>query len=193
MIYPSINEKFVVDTSSELYSDDFLFSNGFKLSGKGILNTNENFPKSRRKKINNKDFDGILVDYLPVSGSEFDWHMVPSKVYAITFDEKIVKIGQTSKTLKDRFGSYACGTRQYRERGTCSTTNFHLMEAAYAAIMMGQDVSVYSFDVPKEVMELEVFGETVKEPVRIAHIYENVLLNQYKKIVGKFPVFSSNG
>lgn len=193
MIYPSINEKFVVDTSSELYSHDFLFSNGFKLSGKGILNTNENFPKSRRKKINNEDFDGILVDYLPVSGSEFDWNMVPSKVYAITFDEKIVKIGQTSKTLKERFGSYACGTRQYRERGTCSTTNFHLMEAAYAAIMMGQDVSVYSFDVPKEVMELEVFGETVKEPVRIAHIYENVLLNQYKKIVGEFPVFSSNG
>lgn len=190
---PEINKEFLVETCSELSADEFLNQYDFKLSLVGVLNIPQNFPNSKRKFIDGEDFDRILVDYIPSSGQENDYKKTKGKVYAIVFDGKIVKIGQTSNTLKDRFGSYACGTREYRKRGTCSVTNYHLMESAYAVMKNGGKVEVYSYTIPMITKTINVFGEEKEIMCKVAHEYENALLNLYKEKVGRYPVLSTNG
>ena len=190
---PLINEDFVVNVEDELSVNEFLIPHGFELSAVGVLNVPQNFPNSKRRFIDGENFDRVLVDYVAVCGKEDDYKNTVGKVYAIVFDGKIVKIGQTSNTLKDRFVSYACGTREYRKRGTCSVTNYHLMESAYAVLKSGGKVEVYSYTIPMITKNINVFGKKKKVMCKVAHEYENTLLGLYETQVGRYPVLSSNG
>lgn len=50
----------------------------------------------------------------------------------IGIDEYIIKFGSTRKTMQERLSSYNCGTTRARSNGTCSTTNFKMMQSLVA-------------------------------------------------------------
>ena len=197
MKFPKVNEDFLIDISQELSVEDFLIDKGFEKSLVGLLNTPDNFiskyNKRPRNYINDENFDRILVDYKPVEGKEEDFKSTRGKIYTIVFNNKIVKIGQTSNTLKNRFSSYACGTRKYRERGTCSVTNYQIMESAYAVLMGGGSVEVYSYTVEPILQEINTFGESQKVYCKTEHHYESKLIELYVRQCGKRPQLSTNG
>ena len=113
-------------------------------------------------------------------------------IYFITFDKYIVKIGGTIKGLKGRVGSYLCGTRWNREKGTCSTTNFIVYNACLEHIEKGVKVEIYGFKVPDYKMDIDIFGVTKNVRPIIYKEYEKYLLKKYSDITGDKPILSNN-
>ena len=50
-------------------------------------------------------------------------------LYVFVLDNKLIKIGSTTTSFKDRVQSYNCGKKAYRKSGTCSTTNFFVLQS----------------------------------------------------------------
>ena len=53
-------------------------------------------------------------------------------MYCFVIDGKILKIGKTDTTMAKRVQSYNCGKKAYRENGTCSTTNYNILQSFLA-------------------------------------------------------------
>lgn len=89
-------------------------------------------------------------------GDEEKYSNTEGAVYLFVIDDKILKIGKTDSTMKKRIQSYNCGKRQYKENGTCSTTNYKVLQSF---LTIGKRVELYCYFVPP--IQLDVFGETV--------------------------------
>lgn len=191
---PPIDPLWVFDFSRELSVEEFITPLEFVKTADAVLNIAENFPNSTREFIKGTTFDKKLVDFLPVRSQ---MHMVNKHngiIYAIVFDGKIVKLGMSSTTLKDRLQSYNCGTRAAREKGTCSTTNFHIIESIYGAILRGIKVEIYSYHITSPTVTINMWNDEV--PVKmtaVAKEFEKTLLQKYKEITGTYPWLSFNG
>ena len=102
-------------------------------------------------------------------------------LYIFVLDNKLVKIGSTTTSFWDRVQSYNCGKKAYRTRGTCSTTNFFVLQSL---LNINKIVKVYGF-FPGEI-ELDVFGE--RERISLpAKRFEKKLLTLLKK-KGTLPI-----
>ena len=102
-------------------------------------------------------------------------------LYALVLDNKLIKIGSTTTSFKDRVQSYNCGKKAYRENGTCSTTNFFVLQSL---LNINKIVKVYGF-FPSEI-EFDVFGEM--ESISLpAKRFEKKLLTLLKK-KGTLPI-----
>ena len=135
-----------------------------------VLNTKENFPLKKKKNGENakkqrkyfdpehENFEGKKVDYKEVDkmwvDNENEW------LYCLVYDGHIVKIGMTIKSLKERFGSYSCGTDRAMTKGSCSTTNFIITECNFRAIMKGMKVEIYGIACPTVEKVITRFGVT---------------------------------
>ena len=102
-------------------------------------------------------------------------------VYLFAIDGKVLKIGCTTTTMKDRIQSYNCGKKTYRENGTCSTTNYFILQSF---LNVGKKVEVYGFYAPE--IEVSVFGTLTKTSIQ-PKIYEKTILSSLKKN-DKFPI-----
>ena len=192
--YPPTNENWSFDFSNELSLDEFAVPHGFEKIADGVLNIEENFPISKRAFINGPSFDKKLVDFIPVAGREYDFKKHKGHVYAISFNGKIVKLGMTADTIQGRIGSYNCGTRAARNKGTCSTTNYHIVESIYGAILNNIKVEIYSYPVINPVVPISIWGDTVSAEVpEVAKFFEKSILRKYKEITGSYPWLSNNG
>ena len=63
-------------------------------------------------------------------------------VYALVVGDKILKIGHTITDIKKRVQAYNCGKREYRKSGTCSTTNFFILQTI---LNIGSIAEVYAY------------------------------------------------
>ena len=106
----------------------------------------------------------------------------PALLYIFAVDGKILKIGASMTSLKGRIGSYNCGTLSNRLRGTCSTTNFFVLQSL---LNYGKVIDVYAFFIPQTVHD--VFGQK-KEMPHNPKYWENPILSKLKK-EGRLPLF----
>lgn len=113
--------------------------------------------------------------------------------YVLTIDGRIVKFGDTTKTLQHRWGSYSAGTKENRERGTCSTTNFFISEFIRKALDQNIKVELWGYKIPNKVISIDVFGESKEALCDFVTYYESNLLKMYKETYNKLPVLGKNG
>ena len=121
---PDVLNEYRIDVSNELSIDTFLKYGFYKIADAGL--------KPEYRFIKNPEVNPI--QYNVVKGLEEKYKSYRELIYAIVIDGKIVKIGGTYTGMKKRHGSYNCGTRKARAKGTCSVTNFNITETQFAAI-----------------------------------------------------------
>ena len=104
-------------------------------------------------------------------------------VYVFVIDGKIFKIGQSINNIKDRLQSYNCGKFEYRLKGTCSTTNFFVLQSL---LKINEPVYVYAYF--PEQPEYEVFNKKFKNnrpPLKTA---ENLIIQDFIDRYDKKPI-----
>jgi len=103
-------------------------------------------------------------------------------VYAMVCNDILLKVGSTITSMEDRIKSYNCGRKKFRENGTCSTTNYYVLQSL---LNLGMDIEVYVF-YPEEI-KVNVFGEEVHTSVP-PKLYEKSILRSLKE-EGIMPTF----
>ena len=106
----------------------------------------------------------------------------------ITYNGKIVKIGMTIKTLKERYGSYMCGTRKAMKKGSCSSTNYVITECNYFAMKNNYEVEIFAIKIPKETKTITRFGITREIEVSIARSLEEMITDKFIDTYGHKPI-----
>lgn len=103
--------------------------------------------------------------------------------YAFVVNGYFYKAGKTDTTLLDRIKSYNCGKKEYRGNGTCSVTNYFVLQSL---LNFNIPVDVYCFLAPKAT--LNIFGENVMISESPAKYIEGIFLAQAKADFGnKLP------
>lgn len=133
-----------------------------------------------------------LYKVLPVKSQEDQFKTKQDLIYFLVFDGKLVKIGGTMTGLKDRITSYYCGTRNNRERGTCSVTNYHVSEAIFAALATGKIVEFYIFKIPQVIINRPILGIEQEISCQVYPAYEKSFIELYCKETGHNPLLSKN-
>ena len=184
------NGDFVFDMSDQMTVKNFSKKCGLKFTkiADCVLNTEENFPNSRRTFIKGSNWLGKVVDYKPIAGKEKLWSMKGEWVYVIVYDGWIVKLGMTSDGLSGRFGSYNCGTKKAMAKGSCSTTNFVLTECNYLALDKDCEVEIYGYQIGEVYAKTEkVGGKVLRARAQVAPAYEARLMEIYIDYTGTIP------
>lgn len=89
-------------------------------------------------------------------GDTKKYNNIEGVVYLFVVEDRILKLGKTDTSMKKRIQSYNCGKKQYRENGTCSTTNYKVLQSFLA---INKSVSLYCYFVPP--ITIDLFGEKV--------------------------------
>ena len=113
------------------------------------------------------------------SGNERKFSKIEGAIYCFVIDDYILKIGKTDTTMAKRLISYNCGKKSYRENGTCSTTNYKVLQSFLA---INKPVEVYCYFVPPAF--LEVFGKKVSITTSPSKYIESVFLQKTKEQFG---------
>jgi len=130
---------------------------------------------------------GYRVSILDELKKETQW------AYVLLINGKIVKFGDTTSTLKARWGSYSAGIKESRDRGTCSTTNYFISEVIRQALKDGMEVELWGYNIPTQFLSIDVFGETKSAIIDVVTYYESKLLELYQTTYNKLPILGKNG
>jgi len=186
---PILNNSFKKEMTIDQFNKDI---DNFKLTKMAdcVYNIQTNFPKSKRAFINGPEWDGKLVDYIPIDGKISSWKKSNIEwVYAIAYDRFIVKIGMTSNGLSKRFDSYNTGSKKAMNKGSCATTNFVVSECNYLALSKKHKVEIFGYQIPELYTQTEkIAGKSFKARAQVAPTYEQVLIDLYKKKTGNIPI-----
>ena len=178
---PDVLPEYSRDFSNELSIDIFLKYGFYKICDAGLK------PEYRFR--DNPEVNPI--QYNVVRGLEEKYESYRELIYAIVIDGKIVKIGGTYTGMKKRHGSYNCGTRKARAKGTCSVTNFDITEYQFTALCQGKTVEWYVFDVPLAEATINLpWGEEITYNAKTYMKYESSLSHKYAELRGAVPPFN---
>lgn len=108
-------------------------------------------------------------------------------VYLFLIDGKVIKIGSSIVSMKERISSYNTGKLKYREDGTCSTTNYFILQSF---LNLNVPIDVYGY-FPKEVEVM--YDDVILINTSTAKTIEGYLLKKIKEKCGSFPVFCTQG
>lgn len=122
-------------------------------------------------------------------------------IYAMTYNDYIIKIGGTKVGMEGRINSYHCGhciperTKKNGEHypGKMSVTNAYIYNTIYHYLHEEKGTFLLYF-YPIEDIEIkkEIFGKETTFKVQCYDEYEKQALNEYKNIIGEFPILSDN-
>ena len=178
---PDVLPEYSRDFSNELSIDVLLKYGFYKICDAGLK------PEYRFR--DNPEVNPI--QYNVVKGLEEKYKSYRELIYAIVIDGKIVKIGGTYTGMKKRHGSYNCGTRKARAKGTCSVTNFDITEYQFTALRQGKTVEWYVFDVPLAEATINLpWGEEITYNAKTYMKYESSLSHKYAELRGAVPPFN---
>ena len=178
---PDVLPEYSRDFSNELSIDIFLKYGFYKICDAGLK------PEYRFR--DNPEVNPI--QYNVVRGLEEKYESYRELIYAIVIDGKIVKIGGTYTGMKKRHGSYNCGTRKARAKGTCSVTNFDITEYQFTALRQGKTVEWYVFDVPLAETTINLpWGDEISYNAKTYMKYESSLSHKYAELRGAVPPFN---
>jgi hypothetical protein len=97
-------------------------------------------------------------------------------VYIFVIDEKILKIGHTITPMNKRIQSYNCGKTEYRIAGTCSTTNWFILQSI---LKIDKIVNVYGYYTPNPAYN--VLGKNYENSIPASKQAEKEILNTIEK------------
>lgn len=122
------------------------------------------------------------------------WNKRGEYIYLFLYNGKIVKIGGTRTSMKERFGSYLCGHHvcERGKSGKMSVTNTHLYHTIEKTLLDEDKWEIWAWCLPCEVIEKEIMGEHIRIIVQTYHAYESVTMKIFKKITGHYPILSDN-
>ena len=189
-----IDNEFTIDLSTQMHIDELQALTPdlpFVKIADCLLNTPDNFPPSKNAReylIEDKNYTGKLVDYKVVDSMKKVWKQKKKEwIYVFLYDKRIVKIGRTSSSMDSRFTSYNSGKSRAMSKGTPATTNYMISQCNYLALLKGMSVEVYAQEVPSITTTHTIYGTVTQVENRIAHEYERMLINIYKKRYGARP------
>lgn len=118
------------------------------------------------------------------------------KIYILAKNGKVMKIGGTRSTMKERFGSYLCG-HHVTERGknqTCSLTNARIYHTIENDLLNGDCIwELYVWELPRPPpLIINILGKDTKIEAQTYHAYESRSILKFKELTGKLPVLSDN-
>ena len=113
--------------------------------------------------------------------------------YILVVGGKIIKCGDSTMTLQGRWTSYSAGTKENRDRGTCSTTNYFISEIIRQSLKNGLSVELYAYPIPNIIQPIDVFGVTKNALCDFVTYYESELLQRFSDIYNKKPIVGKNG
>lgn len=99
----------------------------------------------------------------------------PGLIYAFVVNGHLYKIGKTDTTMRERISSYNCGKKEYRNNGTCSVTNYFVLQSL---LNFNVPVDIYCFLAPKAT--LNIFGKSIEISESPAKYIEGLFLSQAK-------------
>ncbi len=97
-----------------------------------------------------KEYFNLLCELVPNNSLEkLEINAIDEKnmkneglVYVFVIQDKIFKIGHSITPITKRVQSYNCGKVEYRKNGTCSTTNYFILQSL---LKINKIVQVYVF------------------------------------------------
>ncbi len=97
-----------------------------------------------------KEYFNLLCELVPNNSLEkLEINAIDEKnmkneglVYVFVIQGKIFKIGHSITPITKRVQSYNCGKVEYRKNGTCSTTNYFVLQSL---LKINKIVQVYAF------------------------------------------------
>ncbi len=97
-----------------------------------------------------KEYFNLLCELVPNNSLEkLEINAIDEKnmkneglVYVFVIQGKIFKIGHSITPITKRVQSYNCGKVEYRKNGTCSTTNYFVLQSL---LNINEVVQVYAF------------------------------------------------
>ncbi len=97
-----------------------------------------------------KEYFNLLCELVPNNSLEkLEINAIDEKnmkneglVYVFVIQGKIFKIGHSITPITKRVQSYNCGKIEYRKNGTCSTTNYFVLQSL---LNINEVVQVYAF------------------------------------------------
>lgn len=104
-------------------------------------------------------------------------------VYVFVVKDKIFKIGQSIGDFSSRVRSYNCGKNKFRDRGTCSTTNWFILQSILA---MNCTVQVHVYFATAKTYK--IFDEVGKDHFPSTKIIERKIIKDFVEIYGKKPI-----
>lgn len=106
-------------------------------------------------------------------------------LYAFVIDGHLFKIGKTDTTIAERINSYNCGRKKHRENGTCSTTNYMVLQTFLA---LNKEIEVYCYFLPKATLTIgDKTYEIAESPSKFAEglfLEQFTIENNNKKLLG---------
>lgn len=130
--------------------------------------------------------------YYDIKTDKNKWNKIKGWSYALVVNDRIMKLGMTEVTLSSRFSSYQAGTKQNREKGTCSVTNYYCSEVIRQCLSKNCSIKIYAYEVPTTTSTINVLGEKTVVHNKTAYVYENAFLKEHKTIHGKIPPLCNN-
>lgn len=99
--------------------------------------------------------------------------------------ERLIKIGCTNKTMKERISSYNCGTINARKGGTCSTTNYRFLQTIVAS---SRPLGLYIADFSWDTKPIDWHGhKSVPIASPLPHAVEDIIVKKYKEQFSTLP------
>lgn len=154
-----------------------------------ILNRPDIEGQKEFSKFEFKDEFEYLCDLVPevarerlvIENAEADLIKKRGVLYLFVLDGKVIKIGSATTSFKDRVASYNCGKQAYRNNGTCSTTNYFVLQSL---LKINKRTQVYAYF--PESIEMLVFGE--KETISLPAKRFEKKLNTHLKKKNELPI-----
>jgi hypothetical protein len=153
-----ISEK---DTLNEMLINEFKYKKYFEFLCTLI-------PERNNERIIIKEINEILIHRKGV-------------LYIFLLNNRIIKVGSSTVSFKERVSSYNCGRKKFRKNGTCSTTNYLVLQSL---LNINKPIFVYAH-FPNEI-EIDVWG--TKEIISIpTKRFEKMILTELKS-KNKLPI-----
>lgn len=104
-------------------------------------------------------------------------------VYVLCLNKRIFKIGCTITQFEKRVQSYNCGRQAFRDSGTCSTTNYFILQSI---LKINRPVTVYAY-FPK-MMKYSIFGRRGEERFPSPKAVEKEILRRFQQRHSRVPI-----
>ena len=142
------------------------------------------------KSLTSKDFSLIAIGHPNLEKEKWDieikdprYKTTEDLVYAFVIGGKLLKIGKSIKTMKDRIQSYHCGKNAYREKpkSTNSATNWFILQSV---LSINLPVYIYAIYAPRS--NGEFMGWVY--PNRISKEIEGKIITAFYEQYGFKPI-----
>tara|TARA_Y100000591_G_C21794465_1_gene678496 strand:+ start:673 stop:1290 length:618 start_codon:yes stop_codon:yes gene_type:complete len=135
----------------------------------------------------------IMVE--PCEHMESSFGKKNEQIYLIVKDNKVMKIGGTRTSMKERFGSYLCGFHviERGKSGKMSVTNAHIYHSIEKDLLETNSTwCFWVWDLPRTEIRVPIFDETVTVVAQTYHAYESCCIKKFKNLTGSIPILCDN-